>query len=160
MHWSHPSFGPLQPGAAAHERVEPPANHCDMAQGEPGVKLSFSCACPQSMRATFPPSRTKIFLSVHWGPIGSQLVMEFLQRTTPWMRITMNESRRKNHSTFGKSMSKTKHMQHIYSIIYYISTIGTEWNSGFCWRNWRSQETAIGCGEGFKDLSAQDLTSM
>lgn len=25
MHWSHPSFGPLQPGAAAHERVEPPA---------------------------------------------------------------------------------------------------------------------------------------
>lgn len=32
VHWSHPSFGPLQPGAAAHERVEPPANHCDMAQ--------------------------------------------------------------------------------------------------------------------------------
>ena len=158
MHWSHPSFGPLQPGAAAHERVEPPAttvtSHTEWAGGE----ASFSCACPQSMRATFPPSRTKMFLSVirsirsHWVPAGHWVFTEdhtldadhheWIQKKKSFY---LGESQCRSPSTCNKKLD-----QHHW-----------DWMKlGFCWRNWRSQETAIGCGEGFKDLSAQDLTSM
>lgn len=158
MHWSHPSFGPLQPGAAAHERVEPPATTVTWHRVSRGWNFHSVVPVHNQWEPLFHLQGQRCSW-VSLGPIGSigsQLVIEFLQRTTPWMRITMNESRRKNHSTLGKVNVEAQ----AHATNNYISTIGTEWNSGFCWRNWRSQETAIGCGEGFKDLSAQDLTNM
>ena len=92
---------------------------------------------------------------VSLGPIGSQLVMEFFTEDHTldadhheWIRKKKSFYLRENNVEAQAHATKNN-----------ISTIGTGWNLVFCWRSWRSQETAIGCGEGFKDLSAQDLTS-
>lgn len=122
MYWSHPSFGPLQPGAAAHERVEPPAKDCDMAQR---MSRGWSFISVVPVHNQWEPLfhlQGQRYSWVSLGPIGVPLgpswSLSFYRGPPPWMRIAMNKSRRKNHSTLGKTMSKPKHMQHIYHILY------------------------------------------
>lgn len=86
--------------------------HCGIMSPKSLSRSQLQGTWPQSMRATLPPSNTKMFLRIVRASITlSALTNSKNTARRPWVWVSMDKARRKHHPSSARAHTQLKRLQ-------------------------------------------------